>query len=171
MRGLTAQYPNLILSGQPDGSPFRTGALNSIYPQFKRIAAILGDITFTLTRRAYLDIITKQGVTAWSYLSTYSYGTPILGTFHVSDIIFAFFAPSGTTIPGRSIHTYYVNFINDLNPNSPSNANALIRNWPTWTNATTQLLNFGLLGNSLTTDNFRQGAYNYLVPRVSSFRV
>ncbi|KAK4629312.1 putative secreted lipase [Fulvia fulva] len=171
MRGLTAQYSNLIFAGQPDGSPFRTGALNSIYPQFKRIAAILGDITFTLTRRAYLDAITKQGVTAWSYLSTYAYGTPILGTFHATDVIFAFFTPSGTTIPGRSIHTYYVNFINDLNPNSASNTNALIRNWPTWTNATTQLLNFGLLGNSLTTDTFRQGAYDYLVPRFSQFRV
>lgn len=52
--GLAAQYPDQPLMGQPAGSPFNTGPLNNIYPQFKRVAAILGDITFTLTRRAYL---------------------------------------------------------------------------------------------------------------------
>lgn len=50
-RGLADLYPNQPLLGQPAGSPFRTAAFNSIYPQFKRLAAILGDITFTITRR------------------------------------------------------------------------------------------------------------------------
>merc|ERR1712144_63191 len=66
--GLVAQYPNQPLLGQPAGSPFDTGSLNNIYPQFKRLAAILGDITFTLTRRYYLDLITSQGIQAWSDL-------------------------------------------------------------------------------------------------------
>lgn len=39
-RGLVAQYANMPLAGQPAGSPFRTGALNNIYPQFKRLVCI-----------------------------------------------------------------------------------------------------------------------------------
>ena len=36
------------------GSPFRTGTESNWYPQFKRLAAILGDIAFTISRRAAL---------------------------------------------------------------------------------------------------------------------
>lgn len=119
--GLAAQYPDQPLIGQPAGSPFRTGPLNNIYPQFKRVAAILGDLTFTLTRRAYLvsdirqisgpastnffvlqNIITGQGIKAFSYLSTFAYGTPILGTFHASDILVAF----GSTATSNQAKTF-----------------------------------------------------------------
>ncbi|KAA8569026.1 hypothetical protein EYC84_000699 [Monilinia fructicola] len=50
--GLLDTYPNNLISG----SPFRTLILNNWYPQFKRLAAILGDLTFTLTRRVFLQI-------------------------------------------------------------------------------------------------------------------
>lgn len=73
-----------------DGSPFGTFFLNNWYPQFKRIAAILGDFTFTLTRRLFLTSIGTD-VKSWSYLSSYAYGTPVLGTFHASDLITVFY--------------------------------------------------------------------------------
>lgn len=62
-------YPDQPLLGQPAGSPFNSGALNNIYPQFKRLAAVLGDTTFTLTRRSYLSTVASE-VKAWSYLNT-----------------------------------------------------------------------------------------------------
>ncbi|KAI5366515.1 Putative carboxylesterase, type B, carboxylesterase type B, active, alpha/Beta hydrolase [Septoria linicola] len=169
-RGLADLYPNQPLLGQPAGSPFRTAAFNSIYPQFKRLAAILGDITFTITRRSYLDVITKQGVPAWSYLSTFLYGTPVLGTFHASDIFLAAFADAQVSLQARSMQTYYIAFINNLDPNSLGTAAPLI-SWPKWTNATTQLVNFESLRNSLLTDDFRSNVYNYLVPRISTLRI
>lgn len=43
--GLLAQYPDQPFLGQPANSPFRTGGLNSLYPQYKRIAAVLGDVS------------------------------------------------------------------------------------------------------------------------------
>lgn len=80
---LVATYPDDASAG----SPFNTGPLNEIYPQFKRLAAILGDITFTLTRRSYLASVTPYLPGAWSYLATYFYGTPVLGTFHATDLL------------------------------------------------------------------------------------
>ncbi|KJX94251.1 lipase like protein [Zymoseptoria brevis] len=167
--GLAANYPDQPLLGQPAGSPFRTGPLNSIYPQFKRIAAILGDITFTLTRRAYLDIITKQGVKAHSYLSTFAYGTPVLGTFHASDILKAF-GMAATDQQAKTFQNYYVSFVTKQDPNALGTSAPLI-DWPEWNNGTTQLLEIGALGNGIMKDDFRQSAYNYLVSRTESFRV
>lgn len=168
-RDLASLYPDQTLLGQPSGSPFRTLGLNSIYPQFKRLAAILGDITFTLTRRAYLNLITSQGVPAWSYLSTYLYGTPVLGSFHASDILFAY-GNAATSIPAKSIQSYYISFINDLNPNTLGTAAPLIQ-WPQWTTASTQLLNFELLQNSTLSDDFRAEASQWIAARLSLLRV
>lgn len=84
VKGLVANYPN----DPSAGSPFRTGDANEIYPQYKRLAAILGDLVFTLTRRVYLNTVSKQ-VKSYSYLSTYFHGTPVLGTFHATDILYA----------------------------------------------------------------------------------
>ncbi|KAF7198555.1 putative secreted lipase [Pseudocercospora fuligena] len=169
--GLAAEYEDQILLGQPAGSPFRTGALNSIYPQFKRLAAILGDITFTLTRRSYLNAITNAGVPAWSYLSTFLYGTPVLGTFHVTDAFLGYFLNANASLQARTFQTYFISFVNSLDPNDISTASPLI-DWPQWTNASAQLLNVEALENSLLADDFRSGAYNYLeTVGVSAFRV
>lgn len=83
-----------------DGSPFRSGILNNIYPQFKRLAAILGDLTFILARRTFLEITTAVApdVPSWSYMSSYDLGLPVLGTFHGSDLLQVFFGEL-VTIP------------------------------------------------------------------------
>ncbi|KAK2057031.1 hypothetical protein LY76DRAFT_487616, partial [Colletotrichum caudatum] len=67
------------------GSPFGTGTLNQAYPQFKRLAAILGDVAFILMRRALLDIL-PISMPAWSFQAASERGTPILGSFHTSDL-------------------------------------------------------------------------------------
>lgn len=104
LKGLVETYPPQAKYG----SPFRTGIFNEIYPGFKRLAALLGDIVFTLTRRVFLEMASeiKPDVPSWvsydavlikpcratnkgtqSYLSSYNYGTPVMGTFHASDLI------------------------------------------------------------------------------------
>lgn len=148
---LVATYPD----NPAAGSPFNTGLLNVVYPQYKRVAAILGDITFTLTRRGYLAQISSQ-VPAWSYLGSYLSSTPILGSFHFGDILEVYFdLPSiGTS---RSIQTHYISFINSMDPNSIPN---LLR-WPQYSTSSKLLLNFGELASSITVDNFRQTSYEY----------
>ncbi|KAK5124269.1 hypothetical protein LTR85_001972 [Meristemomyces frigidus] len=168
---LVSNYPDQPLLGQPAGSPFDTGSLNNIYPEFKRLAAILGDVTFTLTRRTYLSLVSSQ-VHSWSYLSSYFQGLAVLGTFHASDVIFAYGDLGETSVETQSIQTYYISFVNSLDPNTISTASPLIQ-WPQWTNASgsPQLLNFQATQNTLITDNFRQGAYNELSTSTSRFRV
>ena len=162
--GLVATYPN----DPAAGSPFGTGDLNELYPQFKRLAAILGDITFTLARRGYLARVATT-VKAWSYLDSHLYGTPQLGTFHSSDVQEVYDdAPSPIT--ATTYQTYYTSFINFLNPNTISTTTPLI-NWPQYNPSNPQLLHMNATFNSLLADNFRQASYNYLASHVGQMRV
>lgn len=163
---LLDQYPDQPL-GQPAGSPFRTGILYNLYPQFKRLAAVLGDITFTLTRRIYLKHITNSGVPAWSYLASYLHLVPVLGTFHASDLIFAF-----GIVPGPitdTIQTHYISFVNHLDPNTIKPSGTMI-NWPEWNETDPQLLHELALSNQLIKDDFRQGAYQVLDNNLEAYR-
>ncbi|KAH7068218.1 Alpha/Beta hydrolase protein [Paraphoma chrysanthemicola] len=160
---LVGTYQNSL----EDGSPFRTGILNNLYPQFKRVSAILGDITFTLTRRIFLKVATavNPGVPSWSYLATYNYGTPILGTFHGSDLLQVFYGilPNNAA---KSIRGYYFNFVYNLDPNSGST----LPNWPQWSSGN-KLMNFGANSNGLLDDNFRSDTADWLAANVGSLRV
>ncbi|WPG98872.1 putative secreted lipase [Acrodontium crateriforme] len=200
---LLATYPDQPLLGQPDGSPFRTGGLNNVYPQFKRAAALVGDVMLTLSRRYVLErlcstdghintaasetshtIVSGSSIvhdqtknlpaispahklrlnppphtsnnsslgernlnknlrspsgstesnthiptvspldqvppTCWSYLSTYKHGKPILGTFHATDLPVAYGQNTDLLIPQCAVQTYYIAFVNDLDPNGRS---------------------------------------------------
>ncbi|CZT41728.1 related to cholinesterase [Rhynchosporium secalis] len=155
VEALVATYPD----DPSAGSPFNTGPLNNIYPQYKRLAAILGDAVFTLTRRVFLSAANNvhPNVPNWSYLSSYFYGTPILGTFHASDILTTYGITPG--VPSSSIQAYYISFINTLDPNQGTSA--LLPKWPLWKNDQ-QLLHFKTLSNGLLKDDFRQASYNVL---------
>ncbi|KAK6582972.1 hypothetical protein PZA11_004048 [Diplocarpon coronariae] len=166
-----AQIETLVATYPDDpsaGSPFRTGRLNNIYPQYKRLAAILGDLTFTLTRRVLLKIASDvhPTVPTWSYLSSYFYGAPILGTFHASDILPAFGITAGT-VPSKSIQAFYLSFINTLDPN---NGTAGLPAWPQWRQGQ-QLMHFEAASNSLTPDNFRQDSYEFVLASAGSLHV
>jgi carboxylesterase type B len=169
-KATTSQIDSLVATYQTtteDGSPFRTSLLNNLYPQFKRVAAILGDITFTITRRVFLETTSavNPSVPSWSYLATYDYGTPILGTFHASDLLQVFYGvlPNSAS---RSIRGYYYSFVYNLDPNEGNN----LANWPQWSKAR-QLMNFGALGNSLLSDDFRADTAAWLKINVGSLRV
>ena len=165
-----AQISALVGSYQTiteDGSPFRTGLLNNYYPQYKRVSAILGDVTFTLTRRVFLEIASQvnPGVPSWSYLARYDYGTPILGTFHASDILQVFngILPNNAA---KTIRGYYYSFIYNLDPNEGSG----LMNWPQWS-AGKKLLTFGANANSYTDDSFRGDTYQFLKDNIASLRL
>jgi carboxylesterase type B len=160
---LVGTYQNTI----EDGSPFRSGLLNNIYPQFKRVAAILGDITFTITRRVFLETASavNPSIPSWSYLSTYDYGTPILGTFHASDILQVFYG----VVPNNAAKTvrgYYYSFVYNLDPNQGNN----LDEWPQWSKGK-QLMNFGAQSNKLMNDDFRSDTAVWLKNNVGSLRV
>jgi carboxylesterase type B len=169
-KATTSQIDTLVGTYQDtieDGSPFRTGLLNNLYPQFKRVAAILGDITFTLTRRVFLETASavNPSVSSWSYLSTYDYGTPILGTFHASDILQVFYG----VVPNNAAKTvrgYYYSFVHNLDPNQGNDFDE----WPQWSKGK-KLMNFGAQANKLIDDSFRSDTAEWLKNNVGSLRV
>lgn len=142
------------------GSPHRTSILNEWYPGFKRLAALIGDFTFTLTRRLFLDITLKVNpdVPAWSYLSSYDYGTPIMGTFHGSDLLQIFFGifPNNAM---RSCRTYYFNFLHNLDPNKGVQKYA---QWPQWKEKKDLMWFEKASKNSILKDDFRQDSYEVI---------
>ncbi|KAL1592626.1 hypothetical protein SLS60_011042 [Paraconiothyrium brasiliense] len=163
LQGLVDTYQNTL----EDGSPFRTLLLNNWYPQFKRISAIIGDITFTITRRVFLETASSvfPDVPSWSYLSSYDYGTPILGTFHGSDLLQVFYGvlPNNAA---KSIRAYYLSFVYNLDPNTDSG----LDNWPQWS-VGQQLKSFGANSNALLKDDFRADTAAYLKANLNSFYI
>lgn len=169
---LVNTYPSSLL----DGSPFNTGLFNEIYPGFKRLAAILGDATFTITRRIFLEGATtlNPSVPAWSYLASYDYGTPILGTFHGSDILQVFFGIL-PNYASKGIQSYYVNFVYNLNPNDYSGGTGtgtkVKETWPQWDATNKKLIRFYASYFTFITDTFRQASEAVLKANISSFRI
>ncbi|KAH8164195.1 hypothetical protein CIB48_g4066 [Xylaria polymorpha] len=149
------------------GSPFRTGIFNSPYPQFKRLAAILGDLVFTLTRRLFLEsaVAANPNVPTWSYLASYDYGTPILGTFHGSDILQVFYGILPNYASG-AIQSYYLSFLYTMDPNDGTPG--IFPNWPQWKQGK-QLMNFYNAFSTLLTDDFRSELPNGLAKMWRSF--
>ena len=108
----------------------------------------------------------KPSVPSWSYLASYDYGTPILGTLHGSDIIQVF----DGTVPdyaSRSIRSYYFNFLYNLDPNVGSSS---YPSWPRWS-VGQQLVQFNSSTSGLIQDNFRQSSYNFLVANEASLHI
>ncbi|KAJ4261638.1 hypothetical protein NW762_007073 [Fusarium torreyae] len=162
---LVNTYPATLSTG----SPYRTALLNEVFPGFKRRAAVFGDLVFSLTRRLFLTSAAKQNpdVPAWSYLASYNYGTPILGTFHGSDLLQVFFGiwPNNAA---RSIRTYYFNFVHNLDPNKGVTKYA---NWPEWKDSKKLMWFETANKNSLLDDDFRQDSYEWISNNVDVLHV
>ncbi len=165
IKDLVATYDPSILAG----SPFRTGILNNAYPKFKTLAAILGDLVFTLTRRVFLEgtVATNPQVPSWSYLSSYGFGTPILGTFHASDILQVFYGiPSNYA--ARAFQSYYFSFLYNLDPNEGTAAE--FAEWPQWSESN-MLLWMQRDSSKLLADDFRAESYSWIADRVDVLRI
>ncbi|KAI5285639.1 hypothetical protein KEM54_000409 [Ascosphaera aggregata] len=153
-----------------NGSPFRTGDANNIYPRFKRIAAILGDIVFTLTRRVTLELVKSvdSSIKTWSYLSTFYYGLPVLGTFHGSDIIQVFYG-NPPTYATSAFRQWYISFVNHLDPNKGKDSKYL--DWPEWSPSNLNMITVAADDASYMTDDFRKEAYDVINSHVEHFYI
>ncbi|RDX42833.1 carotenoid ester lipase precursor [Lentinus brumalis] len=118
-------YPN----DPAQGSPFGTGDANQLSPQYKRMAAVQGDILFQAPRRFFIDhVSSKQPV--WSFISERG---PFqgLGYPHGSEFNGVFFGP------GNDLADYIIQFAATLDPNGGSNRTI---NWPRYNNNSREVL-------------------------------
>ncbi|THH21429.1 hypothetical protein EW146_g170 [Bondarzewia mesenterica] len=126
------------------GSPYDTGILNALTPQFKRLAALQGDVVFQAPRRFFLQQRSGKQNT-WSFLSKRLKLLPVLGSVHASDILNVY-GPGDMT-------DYLIRFATNLDPNGNTGIS-----WPKYTNSTPQLLTFldGLVPLTITQDTYRE---------------
>lgn len=169
LRAAPESFIDDLLQAYPEdpaaGSPYGTGLKNNWYPQFKRMASIMGDTAFLKTRRAFLDASksTHPVVPFWPFLSSYFHDIPILGTFRGSDLLLLMngIAPSAAA---DAIKSYYFSFVYELDPNVGSG----LISWPQCTE-NKELLHFTQEGaTGLITDTFRQEAYEIISTQLSS---
>jgi carboxylesterase type B len=162
IEGLVATYP------PNPKSPAGIGASNDTYPEFKRLAAILGDWEFTFMSRLLLETFPAT-VPAWSYQSTYASGTPVLGTYHSTELPYLYY---GTNNISRSIQDLYISFVDSLDPNNyaPTSSNEYLKHWPTWQKKK-QLLELGAQSTCLIHDNARAASFEYIRTHLESLRL
>ncbi|KAF8955263.1 carotenoid ester lipase precursor [Flammula alnicola] len=144
---LAALYPSDITQG----SPFDTGILNALTPQYKRIAAFQGDGVFQAPRRWLLQNTVPTNPNVWAFLSKRLKALPILGSVHASDLL--------NSYGGGEMEDYLIRFAATLNPNSLTSFQ-----WPKYTLQSRQLLTFldGLIPLIITADTYRQAAMNFV---------
>ncbi|CAI6290893.1 unnamed protein product [Periconia digitata] len=162
VEGLVATYPP-----NPD-SPAGIGPSNETYPEYKRLAAILGDWEFIFMSRLLLQSY-PEDVPAWSYLSTYERGTPILGTFHATDLPHLYYL---TDDMSKSIQDAYIAFVDCLDPNQykQSNSSGYLSYWPKWQEKE-KLLELGSNYTRVIGDDERAASFEYVRTHIESLRL
>ncbi|CDO72193.1 hypothetical protein BN946_scf184970.g45 [Trametes cinnabarina] len=133
------------------GSPFDTGVLNALTPQYKRLAAMQGDLVFQAPRRYFLQHRSDKQST-WSFLSKRLKGLPDLGSAHATDILNIF--------GGGELADYLINFANNLDPNGNT-----VPSWPKYSASSPKLLTFTddvVHPVTLTNDDYRVDAIDYI---------
>lgn len=172
LTGWVNTYPNDLTAG----SPFRSWIFNEVFFGYKRLAAILGDMVFTITRRLFLKFTSqvRPNTPSWSYLASYDFGTPVIGTFHASDIVQVWFGIL-PNYASRNIRNYFANFVYNQDPNNASggtNGNSKVSDvWPRWNPANPVLIQFFAANFGTIQDNFRQASADSLEANRQNFRI
>ncbi|OJA14825.1 hypothetical protein AZE42_11599 [Rhizopogon vesiculosus] len=133
------------------GSPYDTGALNQLSPQFKRMASFQGDVTFQAPRRFLLQQRSGSQNT-WAFLSKRLKSVPVIGSFHSSDML--------NVYGGNDMASYLVRFVTNLDPNGSGDLA-----WPMWTTHSPNLFTFldGSIPQQIAQDTYRADAIAYMI--------
>ncbi|KAF8649005.1 hypothetical protein AX16_006119 [Volvariella volvacea WC 439] len=143
LSGITNQELNDLSEAYPQditqGSPFDTGYRNALTRQYKRLAAVQGDLIFQAPRRWFLrNAAFNYSVPTYAFLYRRGKSRAFLGSYHGSDVA-EFYATGNSP-------DFIVNFVNTLDPNTPPSTPqppapdsppSLLSNitWPRWDNS------------------------------------
>ncbi|PPQ91357.1 hypothetical protein CVT25_004124 [Psilocybe cyanescens] len=146
---IAIMYPSDITQG----SPFDTGILNAITPQYKRLAALLGDAILQAPRRWMLQNTVATNPNVWVFLSKRFKLLPVVGSMHSSDLV--------NSYGGGEMQDQVIRFANTLNPNGQGLVDF---QWPRYTLQSRQTLTYldGFIPLAISQDTYRQDAMNYL---------
>jgi len=103
---------DLLLQYYPDdqnaGCPFDTDVRNVLSQQFKRIAAIQGDIVFHGPRRFFLKYRSDEQK-SWAFVHKRGKSTPFVGAAHATDLLDSF--------GDQELTDYFIYFARNSDPN------------------------------------------------------
>ncbi|KAL2881481.1 hypothetical protein SGCOL_003047 [Colletotrichum sp. CLE4] len=177
MAGLMKLYPADITKG----SPFNTGILNAVTPNFKRLAAVVGDFSFQAQRRNLLAHYNVSDQTVWNYVTDVSIPSagllpdlgllthlPVLGSFHAFDVWFYMFAglPYALSKNTQAYQATAISFIRTLDPN---NHGLDFAEWPRYSEEGLETFNFKESGPDVTRDDWRVEAMQFINDHPDSF--
>ncbi|KIY53070.1 alpha/beta-hydrolase [Fistulina hepatica ATCC 64428] len=131
------------------GSPYGTGNVTFWGPEFKRGAAIYGDLHFQAPRRNFLNVAVSQKISAWSYI----FDQFITGTDAWEGVFMKFNVSDGPLYElSKQTFAYWASFANNMDPNSDCNPR-----WEQYTEAK-NILNITAngTGTTLIVDDYRQ---------------
>ncbi|OAA42043.1 sterol esterase carbohydrate esterase family CE10 [Beauveria brongniartii RCEF 3172] len=186
---VTEQQLNRLMELYPQdptkGSPYGTGLLYAIPPQYKRLSSLIGDYSFEAQRRALLQ---KVAAPKWNYLIEASIplrgagntilgpligagDIPILGSFHGVDAALYWFNTLPDTISLNSHHLLgvLVSFVNHLDPNKHKMDG--FPSWPQWDGENKKTMRFRERGPSIIIDDYREKSISYINEIGDSLRI
>ncbi|GME62228.1 putative carotenoid ester lipase precursor protein [Neofusicoccum parvum] len=169
-------FTSLYSEDPREGSPFDTGYANAIGPQYKRLAAAIGDYTFDSGRRDLLEHV-HATQPAYTYLIEQDLpllgqlpllnnlglsSLPILGSFHISEVVLnAFgFLPPAISKNSLNIMSTWISFVNNLDPNEHGLAD--LPHWPTWGLEEKSMFKYNEAGCEIIRDDFRETQMRFI---------
>ncbi|KAJ6588233.1 esterase 1 [Mycena capillaripes] len=157
---------NLYPNDPALGSPFNTGNETfGLPPQFKRAAAIEGDISFQSQRRLWSQTAASLGVKVFAYLFTQPQTPPSLGVYHGSEVRFVYggvgSAPSSDRILSRMMIDYWTSFATSLDPNDGLGFPRPL--WTPYTSDNPSLIQLNGDNTTMIPDDYRTNEIQYIM--------
>lgn len=185
MEGLMELYPQ----DPTQGSPFilETSSLtpalddvNNPTPNFKRMAALMGDYAFEAQRR---NLLSNWNFTnpVWNYIQDVDIpavgsllpdseltNIPLLGSFHAYDVWFNVFGfiPSSLSKNTQNRQATIISFVRNLDPNMHG---LDIPDWPEYTTEGLETYRFVESGPEIVKDDYRIAGMEYINAHPDSF--
>lgn len=182
-RPLIEELVSLYSDDPAEGSPYDTGLANQLGPKYKKLASMIGDYTFTAGRRTLLNVTCARQPT-WSYQIKQSLpilgqisllnptqlsNIPILGSFHISDVVFNAFGTIPAAISKNSLYimSSLIQFANTLDPNTQGLG---LPRWPRYDVQAKQQFQFREDGPRIIGDEYRKAQMDFIEKNAAQLR-
>ncbi|KAJ7336179.1 esterase 1 [Mycena albidolilacea] len=161
------------------GSPFNTGNQTfGLSGEWKRLAALMGDLWFHSQRRAWMQAANKFGVKTFGYLLTDPGAPPIspptvgptahdaLGVTHTADLLYlfglntVFGRPPSAVMLGTQMIDYWLSFATSLDPNDGLGSSRPV--WSEYTSNHKAILELTSVNMSMIPDNYRAQQIDFI---------
>ncbi|KAJ7719236.1 esterase 1 [Mycena maculata] len=172
---ILALYPDIPALGCPYNTGNETFGLDS---QFKRFAAIVGDIFWIGQRRALNQIASEKGVRSFGYvfddLPAPNVFPPFLGVFHAVDVNYTFGALASLNGSAAAVHLgkqmvdYWLSFATSLDPNDEHGSKRPL--WPHYTTENQVIMQFNSTNLTVIPDDFRAEQISFINSNSVVFR-